>query len=50
MAVPISPVIYLVSKWLKATEMEDINSEAEDNKVGSNLHVKFVVFVLFERI
>ena len=50
MAVPISPVIYLVSKWLKATEMEDINSEVEDNKVGSNLHVKFVVFVLFERI
>ena len=29
--------------------MED-NSEAKDNKVGSNLHVKFVVFVLFERI
>ena len=29
--------------------MED-NSEAEDNKVESNLHVKFVVFVLFERI
>ena len=29
--------------------MED-NSEAEDNKVGSNLLVKFVVFVLFERI
>ena len=30
--------------------MEDINSEAEDNKVGSNLRLKFVVFVLFERI
>ena len=29
--------------------MED-NSEAAENKVGSNLHVKFVVFVLFERI
>ena len=29
--------------------MED-NSEAGDNKVGSNLHVKFVVFVLFEGI
>ena len=29
--------------------MED-NSEAEDNKVASNLHVKFVVFDLFERI
>ena len=29
--------------------MED-NSEAEDNKVGSNLQVKFVVIVLFERI
>ena len=42
-------VIYLVSTWLKATEMED-NSEAQDNKVGSNLHVKFVVFILFERI
>ena len=28
--------------------MEDINSEAEDNKVGSNLQVKFVVFVLFD--
>ena len=53
MVVPIKSchhVIYLVSKWLKATEMEDINSEAEENKVGSNLHVKFVVFVLFERI
>ena len=35
---------------IKATEMEDINSEAEDIKVGSNLHVKFIVFVLFERI
>ena len=42
-------VIYLVSTWLKATEMED-NSEAGDNKVGSNLHVKFVVLVQFERI
>jgi len=29
--------------------MED-KWEAEDNKVGSNLHVKLVVFVLFERI
>ena len=38
-----------VSTWLKATEMED-NSEAADNKVGSNLHVKFIVFVLFERL
>ena len=26
------------------------NSEAEDNKVGSILHVKFAVLVLFERI
>ena len=42
-------VIYLMSTWLKGKEMED-NSEAEDSKVGSNLHVKFVVFVLFERI
>ena len=30
--------------------MEDINSEAEYNKVGSNLHVKFIVFILIERI
>ena len=29
--------------------MDDI-SEAEDNKVGSILHVKFAVLVLFERI
>ena len=50
MAVPISPVITWLSTLLKATEMEDINSEAEDNRVGSDLHVKFVVFVLFERI
>ena len=42
-------MIYLMSTWLKGKEMED-NSEAEDNKVGSNFHVKFVVFVLFERI
>ena len=28
----------------------DDNSEAEDNKVGSILHVKFAVLVLFERI
>ena len=28
----------------------DHNSEAEDNKVGSILHVKFAVLVLFERI
>ena len=46
---PCHLVIYLVSTWVKATEMED-KSEAEDNKVGSNLHVKFVVFVLLERI
>ena len=53
MVVPIKSchhVIYLVNIWLKATEIKDINSEAEDNKVGSNLHVKFVAFVLFERI
>ena len=30
--------------------MKDINSEAEDNKVGSKLHMKFVVFILFEQI
>ena len=42
-------VIYLMSTWLKGKEMGD-NSEADFNKVGSNLHVKFVVFVLFERI
>ena len=28
----------------------DDNNEAEDNKVGSILHVKFAVLVLFERI
>ena len=28
----------------------DDNSEAEDNEVGSILHVKFAVLVLFERI
>ena len=42
-------MIYLVSTRVKVTEMED-KSEAEDNKVGSNLHVKFVVFVLLEQI
>ena len=42
-------MIYLVSTWLKATEMED-NSEAEEYKVGSNLHVKFVVFVLINHV
>ena len=38
-----------MSTWVKATEMEN-KSEAEDNKVESNLPVKFVVFALLERI
>ena len=37
----------LLGTWLKATKMAD-SSEAE-NKVGSNLNVKFIVCVLLER-
>ena len=42
-------VIYLVRTWVTATEIED-KRETKENKVGSNLHMKLVVFVLLERI
>ena len=54
MAVPVSPVILSrdlsYEHMVKRISNGPYNSKAKDNKVGSILHVKFAVLVLFERI